>query len=151
MTGVREESPTAARHDLAGLYARVQQFYARHMWLLDSGAGTEWAATFTEDGVFDPPSAPRPIEGRAALAEGVREARQRLAEAGEQHRHVLVSLDVTPRADGALEVRGYAQIIATPRDGHPRLHLMCVTHDVLVERDGELLVAHRRVTRDDRP
>lgn len=151
MTGVRETAAIVEQHTFAELYARVQQFYARHMWLLDSGAGTDWAATFTEDGVFAPPSAPQPIVGRAALAEGVRDARQRLDEAGEQHRHVLVSLDVVPRADGAVEVRSYAQIIATPRDGQPRLHLMCVTHDVLVERDGELLVAHRRVTRDDRP
>ncbi len=151
MTSVRETAPVAGQRNFAELYARVQQFYARHMWLLDSGAGADWAATFTEDGVFAPPSAPQPIVGRAALAEGVREARQRLVDAGEQHRHVLVSLDVAPQADGAVEVRSYAQIIATPRDGQPRLHLMCVTHDVLVEQDGELLVAHRRVTRDDRP
>jgi SnoaL-like protein len=135
---------------LAEIYARVQQFYARHMYLLDTGAAEEWAATFTADGVFAPPSAPEPIVGREALTAGVREAKAKLVEIGEQHRHLLLSLDVEPQADGTLEVRSYAQIIATPRGGQPRLHLMCVTFDKLVTEDGELRVAHRRVTRDDR-
>lgn len=133
------------------LYVRVQQFYAHHMRLLDSGAAAEWAATFTRDGVFAPPSAPEPVAGRQALADGVREAASRLREAGEQHRHLLLSLDVTPGLDGAAEVFSYAQIIATPRGGSPRLHLMCVMHDRLVTEDGELRIAHRVVTRDDRP
>ncbi|MGP4020952.1 nuclear transport factor 2 family protein [Saccharopolyspora sp. 5N708] len=140
----------APEHEFAETYARVQQFYARHMYLLDTGAAEEWAATFTADGVFEPPSAPEPIAGRQALTSGVRAAKAALAEKGEQHRHLLLSLDVEPRPDGSLRVRSYAQIIATPRGGQPRLHLMCVTHDRLVTEDGELRVAHRKVTRDDR-
>ncbi|WP_229397696.1 nuclear transport factor 2 family protein [Micromonospora okii] len=142
----------ADRTAFARVYAEVQQFYARHMYLLDSGAGREWAETFTSDGVFAPPSAPRPIAGRAALAAGVEQAHAELREKGEQHRHLLLSVDVRPQMDGSLAVRSYAQIIATPRGGEPRVHLMCVTHDVLVrDADGRLLVRHRRVTRDDRP
>lgn len=133
------------------LYAEVQQFYARHMYLLDTGAAQEWAATFTEDGVFEPPSAPEPISGRAALAQGTERAQAELAAKGEQHRHLLLSSDVRPQADGSLEVRNYAQIIATPRNGTPRLHLMCVAHDRLVRAENGLLVKHRVVTRDDRP
>jgi len=133
------------------LYARVQNFYAHHMHLLDSGAAAEWAETFTEDGVFAPPSAPEPIVGRQALTAGAREAKARLDEIGEQHRHVLVSLDLIPNDDGSLTTRTYAQIIATPRGGEPRLFLMCVTYDHLVFEAGELRVHHRRVTRDDRP
>ncbi|MGQ0840971.1 nuclear transport factor 2 family protein [Actinokineospora sp.] len=148
MTSVQER---AAELTFAELYARVQQFYARHMWLLDTGAAEEWAATFSEDGVFAPPSAPEPIAGRAALTAGVEEAKQRLSEIGEQHRHLLLSLDVVPRGDGGIDVRSYAQIIATPRGGDPRVHLMCVTYDLLVFEDGELRVKHRRVTRDGRP
>ncbi len=133
------------------LYARVQQFYAHHMYLLDTGAAAEWAATFTEDGVFAPPSAPEPIVGRAALAAGVGEARARLAELGERHRHLLLSLAVTVAGDDTVAARTYAQIVATPRGGAPRLHLVCVTHDELVAEGGELLVRRRVVTRDDRP
>jgi actinorhodin biosynthesis protein ActVIA len=147
--------PTVSAPEFAALYAEVQQFYARHMWLLDSGAAEEWAAGFTQDGVFAPPSAPRPIRGRAELAEGARRARAELAERGEQHRHMLLSLDVEParEPDGAVKVRSYAQIVATTRGEQPRLHLMCVTYDVLVRdpADGGLRISERRVTRDDRP
>ncbi|MFI2714633.1 nuclear transport factor 2 family protein [Micromonospora sp. NPDC018662] len=139
------------RTAFARVYAEVQQFYAWHMHLLDSGAAREWADTFTPDGVFAPPSAPRPIVGRDALAAGAEQAHAELRRKGEQHRHLLLSVNVRPQDDGSLTVRSYAQIVATPRDGEPRLHLMCVTHDVLVRgADGQLLVRHRRVTRDDR-
>lgn len=139
------------RQSIAEIYAEVQNFYARHMYLLDSGAAQEWAGTFTADGVFAPPSAPEPIVGRAALAAGVRESAARLRESAEQHRHLLLSMEVQPQEDGSLLVRSYAMIIATPEGGDPRLHLMCVTHDVLVREDGALRVKHRRVSRDDQP
>ncbi|RDI58999.1 nuclear transport factor 2 family protein [Nocardia pseudobrasiliensis] len=135
----------------AELYAAVAQFYARHMYQLDSGAAEDWVAGFTEDGVFAPPSAPEPIRGREQLLAGVRAARAKLAEAQEQHRHTMLNLDIRPQDDGTIAVRAYTQIIATPRGGEPRLHLMCVSHDVLVREAGELLIKHRRVTRDDRP
>lgn len=142
---------TETRKTFGELYVQVQQFYAYHMRMLDSGAAQEWADTFTEDGIFEPPSAPAPIIGRAALAAGVREAVVQLAAKREKHRHILLSLDVTAGTDGRVEVRSYAQIVATPRGGSPRIHLMCAMHDHLVTEDGELRVAHRRVTRDDRP
>lgn len=132
------------------LHAEVQQFYARHMHLLDAGDGEGWARTFTEDGSFTPPSLPEPVVGREALAAGVGKAAAALAEAGEVHRHLLVMVAVEERADGTLAVRSYAQIVATPRGGSPRLHLMCVCDDVLVRVGGELKVRERRVTRDDR-
>ncbi|WUH98289.1 nuclear transport factor 2 family protein [Spirillospora sp. NBC_00431] len=131
------------------MYAEVQQFYGRHMQLLDAGDGEGWARTFTEDGVFAPPSSV-PVRGRAALAEGVRAAHARLVEAGEVHRHLLSMISVAERDDGVLSARSYAQIVATPRDGSPRLHLMCVCEDLLVRENGELLIRERRVTRDDR-
>jgi len=147
MTTIEQVSPKKFDE----LYVQIQQFYAYHMRMLDSGAAQEWADTFTEDGIFEPPSAPSPIVGRAALAAGVREAVVQLAALGEQHRHILISLDVTPGPDGKTEVRSYAQIVATLRGGSPRIHLMCAMHDHLVTENGELRVAHRRVTRDDRP
>ncbi|BDM71261.1 hypothetical protein HEK616_47480 [Streptomyces nigrescens] len=144
------ESAAAATPLSADAYAEIQQFYARHMQLLDAGEAEAWAATFTEDGSFAPPSLPEPIRGRAQLAAGVRRAAAELAEAGERHRHLLGTHAVDVGADGELLVRSYAQIIATPRNGQPRLHLMCVCEDVLVRRDGTLRVRERRVTRDDR-
>ncbi|MFD3540799.1 nuclear transport factor 2 family protein [Streptomyces sp. NPDC058662] len=142
--------PMGTSSSVESLYAEVQQFYAHHMHLLDAGDGEGWALTFTEDGSFAPPSLPEPVVGRAALAAGVAEAAASLAKAGEVHRHLLSMVAVRPGEDGELAVRSYAQIIATPRGGSPRLHLMCVCDDVLVRVDGELKVRARRVTRDDR-
>ncbi|MGY2061165.1 nuclear transport factor 2 family protein, partial [Nocardia gipuzkoensis] len=107
-----QAEPAVRETSFAELYAEVQQFYARHMYLLDSGAAEEWAAGFTENGTFAPPSAPEPIRGRERLIQGVRAARAELAAAREQHRHIMLSLDVQPQADGAIAVRGYAQIVA---------------------------------------
>jgi uncharacterized protein (TIGR02246 family) len=135
----------------AQVVTEVQQFYARHMHLLDEGDAEGWARTFTENGVFAPPSLPEPVRGREALAAGVRKSAAGLAESGEVHRHVLSMVHVDPLDDDALAVRSYAQIFATPRGGEPRLHLLCVCEDVLVRENGRLLVRERRVTRDDRP
>lgn len=141
--------PTGISSSVESVYAEVQQFYAHHMHLLDAGNGEGWALTFTEDGSFEPPSLPEPVVGRDALATGVNKAAAALSEAGEVHRHLLSMVSVEPREDGELCVRSYAQIIATPRGGSPRIHLMCVCDDVLVRVDGELKVRERRVTRDD--
>ncbi|MFD0346153.1 nuclear transport factor 2 family protein [Kitasatospora aburaviensis] len=59
---------------LERLRADIEQFYARHMQLLDGGRAEEWAATFTEDGTFRLPGRPEPSRGRAELAEGARRA-----------------------------------------------------------------------------
>ncbi|MFH0520348.1 nuclear transport factor 2 family protein [Streptomyces sp. M41] len=141
--------PVGTSSSVGLLHAEVQQFYARHMHLLDAGDGEGWARTFTENGSFAPPSLPEPVVGREALAAGVNKAAAALAEAGEVHRHLLSMVAVEERADGTLGVRSYAQIVATPRGGSPRLHLMCVCEDVLERVDGELKVRERRVTRDD--
>ncbi|MDH6213154.1 nuclear transport factor 2 family protein [Streptomyces pseudovenezuelae] len=136
----------------ASLCADVQRFHARQMHLLDSGDAEAWAATFTEDGLFAPPSAPEPIRGRAALAAGVRAAHEELAAEGETRRHLLTTTAVAdPEPDGSVRVRSYVQVVATRRAEAPRLLLMCVCEDVLVVEDGEWKVRERYVSRDDRP
>lgn len=149
MTSVSPAQSVAER-SFGELHAEVQQFYARHTYLLDTGAAREWAETFTEDGILSLPSAPEPIAGRAAIEAGLAEGAAARAAKGEQHRHLLLSPDIEQRSDGSLEVGTYTQVIATPRGGEPRLFLMCVTHDVLVREGRRLLIKHRVVTRDDR-
>ncbi|MGW1056174.1 nuclear transport factor 2 family protein [Streptomyces sp. NPDC001118] len=148
MTASTDILPAA---EFATVHAEVQQFYAEHMQLLDSGAASEWAATFTEDGSFAPPSAPEPIVGRRALEAGVRAARAELDERGEAVRHLFSMIAVRPLPDATLKVRSYVQVVSTPQDGEPKLTLMCVCTDVLVREQGKLLVKERQVTRDDRP
>lgn len=140
-------SAPAQQQTFDKLYVEVQQFYARHIQLLDEGPADEAAATFTEDAsMLSPPKIAEPIVGRANLAAGLR---KNLAEASETYRRCYSMVSVRPQPDGEVHVRSYVQVIATPRGGTPRLHAMCVCEDVLV-RDGDELKVHRRVvTRDD--
>ncbi|MFI6317040.1 nuclear transport factor 2 family protein [Nonomuraea sp. NPDC050556] len=130
-------------------YWEIQQFYADHMHLLDSGDTAGWAATFTEDGTFVPPP-PRPaVSGRGNLAEAAALAAKERAEKGETHRHWHGMVSVRPGEDAdSVRVTCYALVFVTPAGGAPRLHQSCVCEDLLV-RDGESwLVRHRRVSRD---
>jgi hypothetical protein len=128
-------------------YVAVQQFYARHMHLLDAGAAQEWADTFTEDAVIELPSA-APVAGRATLAENMGRGFRESAERGEVQRHWHGMLALDARPDGTLAVRCYALVILSTAEGS-RLHRACVCEDVLVREEGRLRVRSRRVTRDD--
>lgn len=136
---------------LERLRAEVEQFYARHLQLLDTGKAEEWAATFTADGSFAVPTLPGPVRGHADLAAAVRHAHAELAATGETHRHWHGMVQVDSRDDGTVHVRCYALVIATPRGGEPRLHRSCVCTDVLVQSEGGWRVRERVVTRDDLP
>ncbi len=131
------------------LYRQIQQFYARQMQLLDSGAAEEWAATFTPDGVFSANAHPEPAKGREAIAAGARTAVAQLAAEQVVHRHWLGMLDVRPQNDGTVSARSYALVIRIPRGGMPVLWRSCVCEDVLVRDGAGWLVRERRVTRDD--
>ncbi|WP_336159389.1 nuclear transport factor 2 family protein [Amycolatopsis sp. VC5-11] len=133
----------------AQLYAQVQQFYARHLQVLDSGSATAWAETFAEDGSLDLPGAAEPVRGRAAIVESMSRSAAAFAAAGETRRHWHGMLDVTERLDGSIGVRCYALVFRTVRDNPSTLHRVCVCEDVLVREDGVLKVRTRRVTRDD--
>lgn len=148
MTAQTETQPYSAT-GFGALYAEIQQFYARHMHLLDSGAADEWAADFTEDASFSVPTLPAPVSGREALAASVKRTADALAAAGEQHRHWPGVFDVRPQDDGSVVVHSYTTVFASPRGGESRVHRVCTCTDVLVRRSGRLLVRDRRVARDD--
>jgi hypothetical protein len=46
----------------------VQDLLARYCWHIDEGQGAEWAALYTQDGVFEG-TRPEPVVGRKALRE----------------------------------------------------------------------------------
>ncbi|MGX1673426.1 nuclear transport factor 2 family protein [Streptomyces sp. NPDC055400] len=148
MTAQLETAPHSPA--FGALYAQVQQFYAHQMQLLDGAESQRWADTFTEDAVFDVPTLAEPVRGRPGLVAANRGAAARLAQAGERHRHFMGMFDVVERPDGALDVRSYTTVYASVIGGVSRVHRVCVCEDVLVRgTDGRLLVATRKVTRDD--
>ncbi len=141
--------PALSTTDSDSLRARIDHFYARQMHALDDNRPAEWAATFTDDGVFAVKGQPEPTRGRAALTAAAAAVRDQLAADGVMHRHWLGMLSVDPRSDGTVLARFYALVIATPRDGAPCLHRSTCCADVLVG-DGEgWLVRERQVERDD--
>jgi 3-phenylpropionate/cinnamic acid dioxygenase small subunit len=149
MTTAVAAPPLTASAGLAELYAQVNQFYAKHFQLLDSGDAAAWVQTFTADGWFWPAVLPEPVRGRDALQAGVTATHEKLAAAGEQHRHWHGMVNVTPIDDETVAVRCYAQIFAIPAGGPARLQMHCVCEDVLVIDESEWKVRERRVWRDD--
>ncbi|MER5886581.1 nuclear transport factor 2 family protein [Streptomyces sp. NPDC001941] len=137
--------------DLAAVYAQVQNFYARQVRLLDALDAEEFAATFTEDGVFSPtPTAPA-ARGRAEIAAALRAAHARkFGTDPVRRRHWFNMLEVRPGADGLLRTHFYSMVLVTrPWDPAPVTAPSSVVEDVL-ERDatGALLTRERRVTPD---
>jgi hypothetical protein len=66
MTG-REERIVPGSVALEDVLA-VQDLLGRYCWFIDEGRGPEWAALYTDDGVFEG-TRREPVIGRAALAE----------------------------------------------------------------------------------
>jgi actinorhodin biosynthesis protein ActVIA len=138
--------------DPAVLYARVQQFYAGQVVLLDDLRAEEFAATFTPDGVFVPsPHAPV-LRGRAAIAAGLRAAHERkFGTEPVRRRHWFNMLRVDPAPDGTLHTHYYTLVAVThPWHATPVIGPSAVVEDVLVHDDatGALLTLERRVTPD---
>jgi 3-phenylpropionate/cinnamic acid dioxygenase small subunit len=131
------------------LYQEIQHFYARQMQQLDAGLADEWAATFTEDGVFEANAHPEPSIGRAVISAAVKQAHGRLAEMQETRRHWLGMLTIDRGEDGTLFVRSYAMIVGTKKGGEPKIVFSTLCEDTLVRHEDGWQVKYRKVTRDD--
>ena len=142
---------SAPRYDVdSRLYQQIQDFYAYQMQLLDNGAVDEWAATFTEDGVFAANAHPQPYRGRDVIASGAGQAARALREREVRRRHWLGMVSVRPEGPDTVRARSYALVLETPRGGPTTVLMSTVCHDLLVRSaDGRWLVKEREVTRDD--
>ncbi|MFD8986002.1 nuclear transport factor 2 family protein [Streptomyces sp. NPDC059564] len=147
LVGTAERPPQGEK--FAALYAEVQRFYAHQMQILDAHDTERWAATFTEDAVFETPSLAAPVRARAGLAGYVRAGAARQRRAGGRLDHWIGMLDVRPQADGTLHTRCSALVHVTPSGGGSKVLYVCVMEDVLVRTSGKWRTAHRRVVRDD--
>jgi actinorhodin biosynthesis protein ActVIA len=140
-------APSAAP---TGLYAEVQQFYARQVHLLDALRAEEFAATFAVDGVFQfSPDAPA-ITGRTAIAAAMRGAAERRAAAAPvRQRHWFSMLDTRQQSDGTVRTDLYG-LIVTSRPGEmvPVIAPSFMVRDTLIREDGELRTLEREVIAD---
>lgn len=138
---------TVSTASTADLDASVRQFYARHMQLLDDGKVEEWAACFTEDGIFATDAHPRPARGRDQIIAGARQVVAQLAEEGIVRRHWL-GMSAIGREGETLRVRSYALVIQSSPGSGPSLRASTTCEDVLVPDGDSWLIRHRLVERD---
>ena len=159
MTGNGNVGPVAATAAGSGpdlhldadgaLYLEILHFYARQMQLLDDALVEEWAETFTEEGVFAANAHPQPTRGRSAIAAAARAATDDLAKRGIRRRHWIGMPALLETAGDEIRVRSYATVFETPLGGQAGVRMSTLMDDRLVRSNGQLLVRHRQVTRDD--
>ncbi|MFE1316703.1 nuclear transport factor 2 family protein [Kitasatospora phosalacinea] len=133
------------------LYAEIQDFYARHMHLIDAGQVDAWVETFTEDATISNNVNPHPAHGREQIVGVIRRAQQQLDADGIRHRHWMGMLVVEPTADGTVHARSYAMLLAVRLGEAPVLDRSTRCHDELVRVDGDWQIRSRRVHHDGRP
>lgn len=133
----------------AGTIAEIQLLYGRQSHAIDSGRATEWAETFTADGVFDSPSYPEPEVGSDQLTAFAQRFFDSAADANERRRHVITNIAVDLVSVDELAVDCYLQIVATPRGGETRLVRFTSVRDRVVRVNDRWRIQHRTVTRDD--
>lgn len=132
------------------LFTQVQQFYARQSALLRESRVSEYAATFTEDGVLTcVPAGPR-ARGRAAVAAALLAVHERRTE-GEpvRRRYWQDALEVSELPGGELQAR-YGMLVTEVRPWQPAavVGVSAAVEDLLVLDGGELRVCQRRITPD---
>jgi actinorhodin biosynthesis protein ActVIA len=132
------------------VYARVQHFYARQMQALDDRRFEEYAATFTEDGVFQHSPDIEPARGRAAILDTLVEFDRRFADDPVRRRHWYNQILLEAREDGSLGATVYTLVVhVRPGVRQPEIAPSCVVHDVLeLTGDDDVLTRSRLVAYD---
>jgi hypothetical protein len=112
----------------------IRQLLARYVHAIDAGKGDDWAATFTDDGVFD--MGGRSVEGAVAL--------RAFAEGRGGARHVVANEVIDVDGDEA-RVQAYVFVFA----GTPPTGTVSGSYDDSLRRvDGRWRFARRAFTPD---
>jgi actinorhodin biosynthesis protein ActVIA len=130
------------------LYAEVMQHQAVQMHALDAGKFEEYAATFTEDGVFRHTPGREPARGREDIVRELHEFHERFADDPVQRRHVFTMLAVEQHADAVIQADFYALVLTTRPDGSLTVGPHCTVRDLLVRDGSGLLTSSRWVDHD---
>ncbi|SNT39798.1 nuclear transport factor 2 family protein [Rhodococcoides kyotonense] len=140
---------TATRTVDATTYSRILDFYARHVQTLDAGDAKQWAADFTEDGVFGQNVKPHPKVGRVDIEVGMQKGMDALAARGISRRHWFGMVTADPVDAHTVRTRYYATVFETTPDGEARVYLNTTAEDTLHVTDTSILVSRRLVTHDN--
>jgi actinorhodin biosynthesis protein ActVIA len=146
MTTIQAPSPTDQ-----DLYLEVLQHYARQMRMLDERDLAGYAATFTDDAVFDHGAGGEPARSRSGILTMLEEFHRQFEGDPQQRRHHFSMVDVEPQDDGSFVATAYALVLLIrPGVQQPEIRSSCVVHDVLVREDGALRNRSRLVSIDGR-
>ena len=148
-----------SRVDIARQF-QVQDLLARYADSLDSGRFEEWPDYFTEDCVYKIVSAENDEQGlplgvidcdsRDMLRDRIMALREANIYEEHRYRHILsTTLIKSVEADGMRAETGY-QVIRIMRDGATMTFSTGCYRDRIVERDGALKFAEKRVVFDGR-
>lgn len=125
----------------------IDELYARQSHAVDEGDGERWAATFTEDGVFESPTYRLTVRGPIELADFARRSTLQARQAGRQFRHIVTAILLTPVDADTVSSRAYLMIIATDSAG-TTIDRSLVLHDVFRRTEAGWRCASRTVRRD---
>lgn len=120
----------------------IRELTARYNHAIDAGRAEEWAATFTEDGVFEPSAGGR-FEGREALAGFARAFSSRF-----KVRHCTT--DAVMEVDGDRATQTCYLLLLDRSDG-VKVMSSGVYHDTLVRTPQGWRFSHRRIELDTAP
>lgn len=119
----------------------IVELLARQSHAIDSGDGTGWADTFTEDGVFASPSYPEPVRGRPALTEFA----TTFAPANPRGHHLVLGTFVeSGDADAVTAVS--TLMITRSDDDHVTIVRTCTLRDRFVATGAGWRLHHREVS-----
>lgn len=126
----------------------IMDLFARQSHCIDGGDAAGWAATYALDGSFHSPTYKLTATGRAALTDFAENSNSGAKARGEQFRHHVSAVMLTPKTATEVTSVSYLMILATTLDG-TRVDRSVRMFDELVKVEGEWLVASRTVLRDD--
>jgi len=139
---------TTTTRSLTELHSQVQHFYAHQMHHLDNRRFEEYAATFTEDGVFQHSPGAEPARGRAAIVRELVEFHKKFDGDPVRRRHWFNQIALEPQADGTVRSTVYALVVTVRPGGKPEINPSCTVHDVLVVDGDHIRLKSRLVTHD---
>lgn len=126
----------------------ILDLFARQSHCIDGGDAAGWAATYAIEGSFHSPTYKLTATGRVALQEFAASSNAGARSRGEQFRHHVSAVLLTPKSAAEVTSVSYLMILATTLDG-TRVDRSVRMFDELVKVEGEWLVASRTVLRDD--
>jgi ketosteroid isomerase-like protein len=106
-------------------YIAIADHFGRYCFHIDSGEAKEWAALYTEDGVFEGSATPAPLKGRAQLTAF---AEATFANANGRMRHMVTNLNCVYGASrDEVQAKLYNHVTTWTADGQAVLAVCDVT------------------------